>query len=172
MPHPIYHLGPSCFLGLAFRKWLDLPVFVLANVVVDMEVLVIGLFGVGYPVHRYIHTLLLGAAAGAVWGLAAYPMRGLFAKGMGIIRLPYKTNLWKMLISGVLGIWVHVVGDAIWHWDVRIFWPGRTRPLYRMLTHRHQEVICVVLLVAAVAIYVPAVWSFVKKKKLAESNEN
>jgi len=49
MPFTPYHFGPSGFWGLAFRKWLDLPVFVLANVIVDIEVLVIWFFGLGWP---------------------------------------------------------------------------------------------------------------------------
>ena len=80
MPITPYHFGPSGFVGLALRKWLDIPVFVLANVVVDIEVLVIRLLGLGWPAHRYSHTLLIGAVVGAIWGVAAYPLRH-FLKG-------------------------------------------------------------------------------------------
>ena len=41
MPFTPYHFGPSGFVGLVFGKWIDLPVFVLANVIVDVEVLVV-----------------------------------------------------------------------------------------------------------------------------------
>lgn len=78
MPYTPYHFGPSGFVGLIFKKHIDIPVFVLANVVVDVEVLVINLLGLGWPVHRYAHTLLIGAVVGAVWALVAYPMRRLF----------------------------------------------------------------------------------------------
>ena len=80
MPFTPYHFGPSGFVGLVFRKWIDVPVFVLANVIVDIEVLVIMLFNLGWPRHRYCHTLLIGAAVGALWGVAAYPLRNLFKK--------------------------------------------------------------------------------------------
>ena len=68
MPFTPYHFGPSGFVGLVFRKWIDMPVFVLANVIVDVEVLAVGLFGLGWPIHRYCHTLLIGAVVGALWG--------------------------------------------------------------------------------------------------------
>ncbi len=41
MPFTPYHFGPSGFVGLVFGKWIDLPVFVLANVIVDVEVLAV-----------------------------------------------------------------------------------------------------------------------------------
>ena len=41
MPFTPYHFGPSGFFGLALKKWIDLPVFLLANVIIDVEVLLI-----------------------------------------------------------------------------------------------------------------------------------
>ena len=120
MPFTPYHFGPSGFAGLVFKKYLDLPVFVLANVIVDIEVLLYD----HWPVHRYVHTLLLGAAAGILWALAAYPCREIFAKIMELLRLPYQASLKKMITSGILGIWFHVLIDSIYHWDVRLFWPS------------------------------------------------
>ncbi|MHC4544154.1 MAG: hypothetical protein ACYSYL_06435 [Planctomycetota bacterium] len=110
MPFTPYHFGPSGFIGLALRKWLDIPVFVLANVIVDLEVLL----GHGYPIHRYFHTLLIGAAAGILWATVAYPLRNLFKMIMQTLRIPYQTSFLKMLISGVLGVWLHVVIDSIY----------------------------------------------------------
>ncbi|MHC4641289.1 MAG: hypothetical protein ACYS32_06565, partial [Planctomycetota bacterium] len=78
MPFTPYHFGPSGLIGLALRKWIDIPVFVLANVIVDIEVLIMVLLDVRYPIHRYTHTLLLGAAAGIIWALAAWPLRTVF----------------------------------------------------------------------------------------------
>jgi membrane-bound metal-dependent hydrolase YbcI (DUF457 family) len=152
MPFTPYHFGPSGFIGLTFRKWLDVPVFVLANVVVDIEVLVIRLFGLGWPYHRYTHTLLLGAIAGAIWGIAAYPLRHLFEKIMQMLRLPYQTSLWKMVVSGVLGVWLHVVIDAIYHWDVRIFWPSKAKPLYELISQEQVKTACIAFLVAAAVV--------------------
>jgi hypothetical protein len=108
MPATPYHFGPSTFVALTFRKWLDAPVFILANVIVDMErLVVIIVFGLGRLMHSYAHTLLIGAVVGIIWALATYPARPLFAKLMQILCIPYKTNLLKTLIPGVLGVWFH-----------------------------------------------------------------
>lgn len=165
MPITPYHFGPSGFLGLTLRKWLDVPVFILANVIVDTEVLVTRLFGPVWPVHRYCHTLLFGAVIGAIWGIAAYPLRHFFKKIMQILRIPYQTGFWKMAISGVLGVWLHVVIDAIYHPDVRMFWPSKARPLWRLISQEQVKIVCVGLFIAAAVIYAFAVTSYIKQKK-------
>lgn len=154
MPFTPYHFGPSAFIGLIFRKWLDIPVFVLANVIVDIEVLVVWLFELGYPIHRYCHTLLIGSIVGLLWGVAAYPLRHFFNRLMQIIRIPYQISFRKMLISGILGVWLHVLIDRIYHWDVRVFWPSRARPLYGLPSHRQVEILCLAFFAAALIVYV------------------
>jgi membrane-bound metal-dependent hydrolase YbcI (DUF457 family) len=170
MPFTPYHFGPSAFVGLIFRKWLDIPVFVLANVIVDIEVLVVGLLGLGLPTHRYLHTFLLGMVIGAVWGIAAYPLRRLFEKIMRILHIPYQTGFWKMVISGVLGVWLHVGIDAIYHWEVQAFWPSRIKPLWHLISQRQVKAICVASFVAAAIAYAFAVASYIKQNKAKRTN--
>ena len=165
MPYTPYHFGPSGFIGLVLGKWIDLPVFVLANVVIDIEVLVIDLLGMmGYPLHRYCHTLLIGAALGAIWGIAAYPMRNFFKKIMRIFYIPYKTSLFKMVISGVLGIWLHVFIDGIYHTDVMIFWPSKNmwfqRTLHEHITRTKLETVCMLFFIATFILYILLVTVF------------
>ncbi|MHC4574900.1 MAG: hypothetical protein ACYS76_12360 [Planctomycetota bacterium] len=132
--------------------------------VVDIEVLVIGGLELGFPIHRYTHTFLLGAAAGILWVLAAYPLRGVFKRAMQFVRLPYKKGLWKMVVSGILGVWLHVLIDSVYHFDTRPFWPNNRISFWRMLTRHigHEQAAavkehirsgCVVLLIAAVTLY-------------------
>lgn len=165
MPVTPYHFGPSAFFGLTFRKWLDVPVFVLANVIIDIEVLVIAAFGLGWPRHRYAHTFLGGAVVGIIWALAAYPARPLFAKLMQLLRIPYKTNFWKMLISGILGVWLHVLIDGIYHWDTQMFWPNRTKLLFNIVPHEWMKPICVAFFFAALIPYAFAAKSYLKQTR-------
>ena len=166
MPFTPYHFGPSGFVGLVFRKWIDVPVFVLANVIVDVEVLVVMLFNLEWPIHRYCHTLLIGAAVGALWGVAAYPLRNIFKKIMQLFRIPYKTSLSKMVISGILGLWLHILIDGAYHFDVKILWPNKIISLWKMI-HRHLgqeqiQTICLVFFLAGLVPYIFAVRSFSK----------
>ena len=167
MPFTPYHFGPSGFIGLVFGKWIDLPVFVLANVIVDVEVLFIMSLGLGWPVHRYCHTLLIGAVVGVLWGFAAYPLRHFFKKIMRVFYIPYKTSLRKMVISGVLGVWLHVLIDQAYHFDVKMFWPSRNMWLWQIINGRitkgQIETICMLFFIATFVIYILAVTVFRRK---------
>ena len=165
MPFTPYHFGPSAFLGLVFRKWLDLPVFVLANVIVDLEVL----FFHRWPFHRYTHTLLIGAAVGIAWGTLAYPLKPLWNWIMKTIRLPYQTSILKMIISGILGACFHVLIDSIYHGDIKIFWPARAKPLFNLMSHAQVKSICIGLLIAAIALYISILIRSVKRKKTTQN---
>lgn len=171
MPFTPYHFGPSGFIGLALRRYIDIPVFVLANVIVDLEVLAINLLGFGRPMHRHFHTLLIGAAVGVIWGLAAYPLRHLFKKIMQILRIPYQTSLWKMVISGVFGVWLHVALDAVYSGDIRIFWPSKANPLWRLLSHHQVIVVCIVCFLAALILYAIVFTSYVKQNKAKKATQ-
>jgi membrane-bound metal-dependent hydrolase YbcI (DUF457 family) len=169
MPFTPYHFGPAAFLGLLFRRWLDVPVFILANVVIDLEVLAILLFDLGRPAHRYCHTLLIGGAVGALWGLAAYPLRGVLQRLMQLVRLPYHASLPRMIVSGILGAWLHVFIDAFYHLDIRMLWPFRATFIWDLQRHigwdRLQHAIrtgCLLLLVLACIFYALVVWRRVK----------
>ncbi len=160
MPYTPYHFGPSAFLGLVFKKYIDLPVFLLANIVVDIEVL----YWQHWPVHRAVHTLLTGAIAGIIWGLLAYPLRNIFAKLMQIIRLPYKTSLSKMIASGILGIWLHIVIDAPYNWDVQLFWPSKIKPLLGLISKSNMQIVCIAFWIAAIVVYIVMAAKYSKEK--------
>ncbi len=151
MPFTPYHFGPNGFVGLVFRKWIDLPMFLLANVIIDFEVL----FGNGWDVHRvwHFHTFLVGSAVCAAGAIAIYPARHFFEKVMHSFHLPYGTSLRKMIFSGILGAWFHVFIDAIYHYDVQPFWPRPKNPFWRLLSQGQVKAICVAFVVASVAVY-------------------
>ena len=161
MPFTPYHFGPSGFVGLVFKKYLDLPVLLLTNVILDIEVLIFN----SWPVHRDAHTLLIGVGVGLFWGLLAYPLKGLFGKLMNLFRLSYKPRLWKMLVSGVLGAWLHVLIDSIYHYDVNLFWPHRAKPLYNLLSQQQVKWVCLAFWCAAIILYIIIITLAMKQRQ-------
>ena len=177
MPYTPYHFGPSGFIAMALRKWIDVPVFILANVVVDIEVLVIRFLHLGYPIHRYCHTLAIGAVVGAVWGIVAYfLLRRLFEGLMALVRIRYKAGPVKMIISGALGAALHVLIDGIYHSDVHLFWPSRSisfwRTVHRYYGHERIETICLYFLFGVAVLYVHAITSYRKKAKIENAKKD
>lgn len=138
MPFTPYHFGPSGFAGLLLRRWLNVPMFLLVNVLIDVEVPADSYFDPGWPVHQlwHFHTLLIGGLAGAALGLVFYfvkPLRRLCELGMMILGLPQKVRLWPMVTGGALGAWLHVLIDSFYHYDVQIFWPYAKNPMQRWM---------------------------------------
>ncbi len=153
MPFTPYHFGPAALIGLPLRRWVDIPVFVLANVVIDFEPLAVMVFQLNYPLHGYFHTLLIGGILGLLWGLASYPLRPIWRFFMGIVGLSYQTTLLKMTISGMLGIWLHVFIDSFLYREMNPFFPVIGNPLYGLVSDSRIYSVCGVFLIAAVVIF-------------------
>jgi membrane-bound metal-dependent hydrolase YbcI (DUF457 family) len=153
MPFTPFHFGPSALIGLPLKRWIDIPVFVLANVAVDFEPLAVMVFRLDYPLHGYFHTLLIGGIVGLLWGLAAYPFRPVWRFLMGIVGLSYQPTLPKMMISGMLGIWLHIIIDSIYHNDMKPFFPITSNPFYGIAGYSKVLFVCNISLVAALVIY-------------------
>lgn len=134
MPFTPYHFGPSGFFGLLFRRWIDVPVFVAVNVLIDVEVLADAAIAPGWPTHQlwHFHTLLVGGLTGAILGALVYgigPLRRVSEKSMAIVGLPVKATLFSMVTAGLLGAWLHVLIDSFYHYDVQLFWPYARNPV-------------------------------------------
>lgn len=143
MPYTPYHFGPGGFFGLLFRRWIDPLVFLLVNVLIDVEVLADNFLQSGWPVHRlwHFHTLLVGGLAGGALGAVIYfikPIRVLLARLMDLLALDYKASLGRMVLGGILGAWLHVSIDSVYHHDVQTFWPYEKGIIYRWITLGHE----------------------------------
>lgn len=81
VPFTPFHLGPGLLVGLALRRRLDLPTFLVANVAVDARATLV-FFGVldgplHGPLHTYAGALALsgGLAAVALAAARRFPAR-------------------------------------------------------------------------------------------------
>jgi len=180
MPFTPYHFGPSGFIGLLFRRRLDVPVFVAANVLIDIEVLADQYFQPGWPVHQlwHFHTLLVGGLAGAILGLLVYrlrPLRFLSEKSMSLIGLPGCASWHSMVLAGVLGAWLHVFIDSLYHYDVQLFWPYPFNAVGQWIGHLtklnldqlqpYVRLCCVVFYVLLFALYAAILIGRLKNKR-------
>ena len=153
MPFTPYHFGPAALIGLPLRKWLDIPVFILANVVIDLEPLVVMVYNLEYPLHGYLHTFIFGGLLGLVWGLVAYYLKPIFVLLMRIFGLSYQPTLLKMMLSGLLGIWLHVFIDSFLYPEMNPFFPIMGNPFHATVHYSRVFSICEASLIAAVVIY-------------------
>ena len=155
MPFTPYHFGPSALVGLAFRRRIDVPVIVLVNVVMDFEPGLVMLLRLDYPLHGYIHTLLIGSFIGVLWAVCSfYFLRRFYIWLMNLLRLPYQPQFRSMLLAGILGVWLHVFLDSIMHSDIRPFWPIEANPLLQVISVSRLYLMCEYSIYAAFVLYV------------------
>jgi hypothetical protein len=136
MPFTPYHFGINALPGLASRGRLDILVLTAANVLIDTEVLADNVFAPGWPVHQlwHFHTLLVGGLAGAVLGSSVYgikPFRNTCRWFNSLLGFSYSPTILSLVLSGIVGAWLHVLIDGLYHYDVEVFWPIHNNPLHR-----------------------------------------
>lgn len=154
MPFTPFHFGPHACVSLPLQRYLDVPVFVGANLVIDLEPLLVMTFNPDYPVHGYCHTLIFGSPVGILLATSAHPFIGRCERFMSRVRLSYTTTYLKMAVSGVLGVWLHVVFDAPLYDDIRPLYPLQENPLLEVLPPGAVYGICAACLVPAGLLYI------------------
>lgn len=151
MPYTPFHVPPAAVAGWPLRGHLDLPTFLLASVVVDVEPLVMTLLDLGPPPHAYAHTLLGGAVVGAATGWVVWRVRRRLESAL---RGRYPLRRRVAVLSGIAGCWLHVALDAAMYDHIRPFYPLAANPLYWPGSYGALHWITGLLIVPAAALFV------------------
>jgi hypothetical protein len=131
VPFTPLHFGPGAAIKALVPAHFSFAVFVLAQVLIDLEPLAFRVFS-GDPVHPYLHTWLgatlvavLAYAPGrrvAQWGLRLWNshLDAPQARWLGFdARIGRRAALW----GAVLGAYSHIALDGVMHADMRPFAP-------------------------------------------------
>lgn len=153
MPFTPFHFGPAATIGLAAKKHIDLPTFVLVNVVIDIEPLVVMLFNFNYPLHGYCHTLLIGSFVAGLFAVVVYSCRKSLVKILGLLGLPYNLTFKKMLISSISGSWFHILIDSFLYQDIKPFYPSSFNPFLGAISFLNIYLLCVLFYIPALILY-------------------
>lgn len=169
MPFTPLHVGVHATISLPLRKYIDIPAFILANVAVDIEPLLVMLFGLNYPLHGYCHTFLIGSFVGILLALIIFPFRKVIDKVVSLVKLEYKPTLIKLIISGVLGAWLHVLFDAPLYVDIKPFFPIEFNPLYNLIPASAVYWICRLAFLSAIIL---GVILYIKERRKKQKNNS
>jgi membrane-bound metal-dependent hydrolase YbcI (DUF457 family) len=129
------------------------PVLIVSNIAVDLEPLLVMVCGLVYPLHGYCHTFVGGGLVGLLLGLIAFLFRKPIVNVMSLLRLPYNQTLGKMLISGVLGAWLHILFDAPLYTDIKRFYPLSVNPFLDIVSVNALYTMPGLLIFPALAVY-------------------
>lgn len=144
MPFTPLHMGPGIIIKLLLRGSFSLMVFCWAQIVMDIQPLLVIISGEGH-LHGFSHTFL-GASLLAI--VAALSGKYLSELGLRLLRIsPGKgiTITWPVtVVSAFIGTFSHVVLDAVMHSDVQPFFPGSlSNPFLGLLSVQTLNELCI-----------------------------
>lgn len=134
MPLLPAHLGPAILIGgLAGRK-LNLTVLILATLLIDIEVVILGLQRDAFIYHGFLHTLSGATVFGIILGSLVFTIFNLYWKGNDLYFRKNKSyrrlkdwrdhnwsNSYKcMVTSAIIGAYSHIAMDWILYEDIQI----------------------------------------------------
>ena len=158
MPFTPFHFGPGFFIKSLLAKRFSFRVFVLANIITDLEPLYFIVTN-QHPVHRVFHTYL-GATAIAILCLA-----------VGRPVCHWLTNIWNtmfknlkvdngkitapaLIAAAFTGTYSHVFLDSMMHGDLLPFYPWtRSNGLLKIVSYEQLHVFCFLAGVIGVFIF-------------------
>ena len=87
MPFTPFHFGAHACIAFPLNKRIDIPVFILANVAIDIEPLLVITLNLSYPLHGYVHTFVGAVFIGGLWGLIAFKYKYFLEKLKRFLKL-------------------------------------------------------------------------------------
>ena len=165
MPFTPFHWGPSLLIGLLLFPLLDLPGFLIANVIVDIEPLVLMIQGA--PVlHAFFHTYLGATIAGLALIPIIYLLRNFLLMLLKIFGLKQRTSIPKISVTALLGTNFHVLLDSFLYSEMLPLFPILGyNPFFGLLTLSQVYLFCIVTFIAAIPLYIFHLWRTREQKK-------
>lgn len=132
MPFTPFHMGPAIAMGLLMRGFVHVPTLVLASVVLDLEPLAVLVFGLNYPLHGFMHTLIFAVPIGAIFGWAMLRVEKRVKPIYRRLLLESNSEVTAtgFIGAGALGTFSHVVLDSPLYADIMPFFPLTVNPAY------------------------------------------
>ena len=155
MPFTPFHFGPALGFGLPLRKYIHVPTFILANVIVDVEPFLVLFLGLRYPLHGYVHTFILAFFVGLTLGYVMFLLERIFSPLYKILLLEKDRTLnpRSFIVAGALGTLLHVLLDSPLYSDIQPFYPITTNPFYNPALSLEVYSFCVWMGILGIAFY-------------------
>jgi len=124
MPFTPFHMGIGILTKSILQGSFSLMVFGWAQIVMDLQPLVVMLTGQGH-LHGFSHTYLGASILTILSALSGKYLSeiGLIILGISRKENPIKIMWWVVFLSAFIGTFSHVFLDSIMHTDVQPFYP-------------------------------------------------
>ena len=158
MPITPFHFGPGFLTKAIFQKYFSFRVFVLTNVIIDLEPIYFVLTN-QYPLHRFFHTYLgatVIAVACIVFGRPiCYQLTDIWNTLFNNFRIVNKEiSTPALIVAAFIGAYSHIILDSIMHQDLYPFYPwSKTNNLLHILSYEQLHLFCILTAVIGAGIY-------------------
>ena len=155
MPFTPFHLGPGLLFGLLFLSFLDFPTFLVANVIIDIEPLLIMVFRLPYPLHGFFHSLLGGTLVAVPLALVMHKIRNKLTPLLSFFKINQQVSFKKILAAALSGVYLHILLDSRSYLDIEPFFPSSFNPFLTtgILAGLDSYIFCIWSFFGAVILY-------------------
>ncbi|WFO74776.1 hydrolase [Desulfurococcaceae archaeon MEX13E-LK6-19] len=166
MPFTLFHIGPGLFFGLLLRKHIHPPTFLIANLIIDLEpIIMVFILGLDYPLHGYAHTFLAAIIIGILLGYTMYILEKYLKPIYSVFldNIDYAVALKGYILAGILGAVLHVLFDSPLYPDIKPFIPLQYNFLYNPSLTDEIYMICMATGLIGIIYYLFIVMKYKKK---------
>ncbi len=153
MPFTLFHLGPALFFGLLLFRRLNFPTFLVANVIIDLEPLIVLVLGLNRPVHGFFHSFLGGAVAAVVLSIVMMKLDKKIQILMTALKLGQPSSAKSIGLASFAGIYLHILFDAPLYSDIRPFYPFGVNPFFGLAGAREVYLTGVLLFIFGIVLF-------------------
>ena len=131
MPFTPFHFGPGLLISLTFLSFIDIPTFLIASVIVDIEPFLVLVFDLNYPLHGFFHSFLGGFIVAVLLSMVMSKIRRYFTPLLTFFKIEQSISFKKILFSSICAIFLHILLDSPIYSDIRPFFPFEINPFYQ-----------------------------------------
>jgi len=154
MPFTPFHFGPALFFGLLLFQYLDLPTFLVSNVILDIEPFLVLYLGLSGPLHGPFHSYTIGALVALGTALVMLLAKPVTRPTMSLFQLRQESSPKRIFVTALLGIYIHVTLDAFLYSEMRLLYPLQFNPLLDMVSSGSVYLFCSLSFLPGLALYV------------------
>jgi len=156
MPFTPFHFGPGLLISLTFLSFIDILTFLIASVIIDIEPFLVLVFDLNYPLHGFLHSFLGGTFIAIPLAVITYKIRGYFSSLLSFLKVEQKFSFNKILVSSIIGIYIHILLDSPIYLDIQPFFPFEFNPFYSntLWPGLYIYLICAWCFVGAILVYI------------------
>ena len=153
MPLTPFHFGPALFFGVLFFRYIHIPTFLVANVILDLEPFTILLLRLNQPLHGFFHTFLGGFFAALLLYFIVVKLYNPINKIAKYFKIDQTYSKKSIFYSSILGVYAHIIFDMPLYKDIMPFYPFDFNPFYGLFSSTFIYSLCVLLGFLGILLY-------------------